>query len=135
MSLAELRLIHTISRCEFIAKVGKYVVDVEFHNHPKTTFWISEKQHQLLAKKLQRLWSKRSDERGWYSRADKQLWLVVEKGKYWALCGLHTPFESDLPWLCERFGLPLSATAREFVERREEPIRDEPLPDLVDMDV
>jgi hypothetical protein len=39
---------HAIARMEYIHKVGKYVVELEFPNHPKKEFWISEKQAKAL---------------------------------------------------------------------------------------
>ena len=51
---------HALSELRFVPKIGKYVAQIEFPNHPKTEFWLSEKQARALGEAFPERYSTKS---------------------------------------------------------------------------
>lgn len=68
MSLS-IKKLHALDRLQFVSKVGKYLADIQFHNHPKQTLWLSEKQAANLNRSLKF---------GSYSTASNEVWVVLD---------------------------------------------------------
>lgn len=75
----------------------RYVVEAELIGEPKHTFWLSIKQGEHLIECANRL------EHG-HSTKRSELHIVMD-GDRFVWCGLHTPRQSDIAFLEERFGV------------------------------
>lgn len=78
----QVKKLHALSSLNFVPKVGKYVAEIQFHNFPKQTLWLSEKQAGNLNRCM-----KDSD----YSTRLNEVWVVLDmsgsKPRYvWADC-------------------------------------------------
>lgn len=94
MSL-QLKKLHALDRLDYIAKVGKYVAEIQFHGHPKQTLWLSEKQAANLDRSLKG---------GKYSAATNEVWVVLDiennRSRYvWSDCN-----DAGYTNLQQRFG-------------------------------
>lgn len=76
-----IKKLHALDRLAYIAKVGKYVAEIQFHEYSKQTLWLSEKQAVNLNKSLKG---------EMYSTARNEVWVVLDisvKPRYvWSDC-------------------------------------------------
>lgn len=64
-----IKKLHALDRLAYVGKVNKYVADIQFHNYPKQTLWLSEKQAANL---------KCSLKEEMYSTARNEVWIVLD---------------------------------------------------------